>query len=90
MPLTPNGSPDHLQDAALQLVGSTDLQDEALSKVLAVQRTTSGVGSEMDSINSEDLEGFLWDFIETNQDQVEERASQPQSQSQSQEPHPPE
>jgi len=44
----------------------------------------------MDSINSEDLEGFLWDFIETNQDQVEERASQPQSQSQSQEPHPPE
>ena len=55
-----------------------------------MQRTTSGVGSEMDSINSEDLEGFLWDFIETNQDQVEERASQPQSQSQSQEPHPPE
>jgi len=61
--------PDYLQDVALELVRDPELQDAAL------QRVQSGFseGQVAQVAEAEDLEAFLWDFLEANQDNVELR-----------------
>jgi hypothetical protein len=56
-----------MQDAALDIAGSTQLQDEVL------KRMQSNANINVDNMDADDLENFLWDFLETNQEQVEER-----------------
>mmetsp|Transcript_39764 Transcript_39764/g.68179 ORF Transcript_39764/g.68179 Transcript_39764/m.68179 type:complete len:397 (+) Transcript_39764:51-1241(+) len=55
-----------LQNIALELVSSTELQDEALAQL---KRQASGQAGD----GVEDLESFLWDFLETSQDVAEQR-----------------
>jgi hypothetical protein len=59
-----------LQEAALNIAGSTQLQDEVL------KRMQSDSNINVDNMDADDLESFLWDFLETNQEQVEEREAQ--------------
>lgn len=61
--------PDDLQDVALHLVSNPDLQDEVLQQV---QTDINQVGSSGAS-DTVDLEAFLWDFLEANQDNVESK-----------------
>ena len=60
--------PNDLQDVALELVGSTMLQDAALTRVKSDMR----IENDSDAANME-LESFLWDFLEANQENVEQR-----------------
>uniref|UniRef100_A0A7S0P3I6 HSF-type DNA-binding domain-containing protein n=1 Tax=Calcidiscus leptoporus TaxID=127549 RepID=A0A7S0P3I6_9EUKA len=65
--------PDDLQDVALHLVSNPDLQDEVLQQV---QTDIIQVGSPSAS-DTVDLEAFLWDFLEANQDNIESKGSMP-------------
>ena len=65
--------PHDLQEIALQLIDNTDLQDQCLREVrdnAPNARRLASAGSALDANNPEDLESFLWDFLEANQDKV--------------------
>lgn len=60
--------PIDLRDLALQLVENTELQDQTLQEI---REGSTAAGGEVD-----DVDAYLWDFLETSQDLSEaERAA---------------
>eukprot|EP00908_Phaeocystis_cordata_P021984 Transcript_4393.p1 GENE.Transcript_4393~~Transcript_4393.p1 ORF type:complete len:426 (-),score=156.05 Transcript_4393:70-1209(-) len=64
--------PQELQDVAMQLVGSTELQDQAVGHI----KSTAPPGPEKEP-DPEDLESFLWDFLEGAQDKADAAPTAP-------------
>ncbi|KAL1510521.1 hypothetical protein AB1Y20_006824 [Prymnesium parvum] len=63
--------PSDLQEIALQLIDDTDLQDQCLKEVREGMTNIDGANGQ----KNDDLESFLWDFLETSQDAVMEHQS---------------
>jgi len=63
--------PDDLQDVAFSLMGSPELQDAVLQRVQSDQPALQRLPS--DHISGDDVMAYLWDFLEANQDNVEQR-----------------
>mmetsp|Transcript_38906 Transcript_38906/g.81670 ORF Transcript_38906/g.81670 Transcript_38906/m.81670 type:complete len:412 (+) Transcript_38906:172-1407(+) len=60
--------PDDLQEVAMHLYSNPDLQDAVLEQV------QSGISEGVEPPEqNEDIEAFLWDFLEANQDNVDSR-----------------
>mmetsp|Transcript_20768 Transcript_20768/g.46475 ORF Transcript_20768/g.46475 Transcript_20768/m.46475 type:complete len:379 (-) Transcript_20768:1729-2865(-) len=60
-----------MQEVALQLMESTELQDQCLKEVKEGLPLVSRGASGASQASSADLEHFLWDFLEASQDSVE-------------------
>jgi len=60
--------PPDLQEMALQMLNQTDLQDEALEHMRSSGMPHVQRGASLISATADDMESFLWDFLETSQE----------------------